>query len=86
MWKRRREENRQRAMEERKCFICGGFGHIVHYYRNIEEKVSIPMLSDGIEVLKNRVMNREEGSRSEVEKDRKTILREEKLKKKTVEV
>ena len=86
MWKRRREENRQRAMEERMCFICGGFGYIVHYYRNIEEKVSIPILSNRFKVLKNRVMNREEGSRSEVEKDRKTILKEEKLKKKTVEV
>jgi len=41
MWKRRREENRQRVMEEKKCFICGGFRHIVCYYRNIEEEVSI---------------------------------------------
>ena len=28
MWKRRREENRQKVMKERKCFGCGGFGHI----------------------------------------------------------
>ena len=27
--KTRREENRQKAMEERKCFVCGGFGYIV---------------------------------------------------------
>jgi len=33
-WKRRREANRERAIIERKCFICGGFGHIAHYYRN----------------------------------------------------
>jgi len=25
MWERRREENKQRAMEERKCFGCGNF-------------------------------------------------------------
>jgi len=28
MWERRREVNRQRAMEERKCFACGEFGYI----------------------------------------------------------
>ena len=38
MWERRREENRQRMMEERKCFVCGGFGHIAHHCRNIEEE------------------------------------------------
>ena len=32
---RRREENRQRVMEERKCFGCGGFGHMANHCRNI---------------------------------------------------
>jgi len=38
MWERRREENRQRAIEERKCFVCGGFGHMAYSYRNMEEE------------------------------------------------
>jgi len=62
---KRREENRQRVIEERKCFGCGGFGH---------------MASNRFEVLKVRVMQREEGSGKEVVKDRKEILREERVK------
>ena len=38
MWERKREENRQRAMEERKCFRYGGFGHVAHYCRNVEKE------------------------------------------------
>jgi len=38
------------------------------------------MPSNRFEVLKNRVMQRGEGSESEVEKDRKMILREKKAK------
>jgi len=38
MWERRREENRQRAMEEIKCFGCGGFGHIAYHCRNVGEE------------------------------------------------
>ena len=41
MWKRKREENRQRAMKERKCFACGRFGHMAYNYRNVgEEKLT----------------------------------------------
>jgi len=41
MWKRRREENRQRVIEERKYFACGRFGHIASHCRNIgEEKLT----------------------------------------------
>jgi len=50
-------------MEERKCFICGGFGHIIYYYKNREEKGSVLMLSNRFEVLKNRMMQRREDSR-----------------------
>ena len=38
IWERKREENRQRAMEERKCFRYRGFGHIVSHCRNKREK------------------------------------------------
>jgi len=41
MWEKRREKNRQRAMEERKCFGCGGFGHITHHCRNMEKEGSV---------------------------------------------
>jgi len=72
---------------ERKCFVCGGFGHITHNCRNRREEGSIPMFSNKFEVLKSKVMNIGEESGREIEKDRKTILREERLKKeKLVEV
>ena len=80
MWERRREENRQRAMEERKCFICGGFGHIAYHCRNMREKEPIQVSSNRFEVLKVRVMQKGEGSGKEVAKDRKEILREERAK------
>ena len=38
MWKRRREENRQRAMGERKCFACGGFRQMAYNCRNVGKK------------------------------------------------
>ena len=38
MWERRREENRQRVMEERKCFGCKGFGHVVRHCRNMRKE------------------------------------------------
>jgi len=56
IWKRRREENRQKVMEERKCFVCRGFGHIAHHYRNMEEEGSVQMPSNRFEVLRSIVM------------------------------
>ena len=77
---RRRKERRQRAMEERKCFGCGGFGHMVYNCRNVgaEEPTLVP--SNRFEVLKVRVMQRGEGSSKEAVKNRREILREEKVK------
>jgi len=69
-------------MEERKCFGCGRFGHITHHCRNGEKERSVQMISNKFEVLKSRVMQKEEESREEVKKDRKEILREEKAKRK----
>ena len=60
-------------MEERKCFVCGDFGHIAHHCRNMGEKRSVYMPSNRFEVLRNRVMQREE-SRNKVEKDMKMIF------------
>ena len=77
---RKREENRQKAMEERKCFACGGFGHIASHCRNIEIEKPIQVSSNRFEVLKVRMMQRGEGSGKEVTKGRKEILREEKAK------
>jgi len=81
MWKRKKEENRQRVMEERKCFGCGGFEHVAHHCRNVGEEGPILVPSNKFEVLKDRVMQRGEGSSKEIVKDRKEILREEKVKK-----
>jgi len=67
----------QRAMEERKCFVYGGFGHITYKCRE-EGPAQVP--SNKFEVLKSGVMHRGEGSKDEVRKDRKEILREEKAK------
>ena len=68
-------------MEERKCFVCGYFGHITCYCRNIEKEGSVQMPSNRFEVLRDRVMQGEEGSGSEAVKGRKEILREERAKK-----
>jgi len=76
----RREENRQRAIEEKKCFECRGFGYMASNCRNVGKKEPAPVSSNRFEVLKVRVMQREEGSSKEVAKDRREILREEKAK------
>jgi len=77
---RRREERRQIAIEERKCFACGGFRHMAYSCRNVGKKELIQVSSNRFEVLKVRVMQRGEGSSKEVAKDRKEILREERAK------
>jgi len=80
MRERKREENRQRVMEERKCFRCGGFGHMAYNCRNVGVEEPTSVSSNRFEVLKVRMMQREEGSSREIVKDRKEILREEKAK------
>ena len=80
MWERRREENRQRAMEERKCFACRRFGYMAYNCRNVGEEELTQVFSNRFEVLKVRVIQRGEGSGKEVAKDRKEILREERAK------
>jgi len=67
-------------MEERKCFACGKIGHMAYNCRNVGEEELIQVSSNRFEVLKVRVMQRGEGSGKEVAKDRKEILREEKVK------
>ena len=80
MREKKRKENRQRAMEERKCFRCGGFSHMASHCRNGEKEKPVPVSSNRFEVLKVRVMQRGKGSGKEVAKDRRKILREEKAK------
>jgi len=79
-WERKREENRQRATEERKCFECGEFGHMASNCRNMGREEPTQVSSNRFEVLKVRVMQRGEESGKEVAKDRKEILREERAK------
>ena len=84
---KRRETNKERTIIERKCFVCRGFEYIVHHCRNVREERSTPITSNKFEVLKNRVMNIGEESGREIRKDKKTVLREERVKKeKSVEV
>ena len=80
MWKRRREKNRQRAMEERKCFACRGFGHMVYSCRNVGEERPAQVPSNKFEVLRSRVIQKGKERERKVEKDRKEILREERAK------
>ena len=80
MWERRREENRQRAMEERKCFGCRGFRHMRSNCRNVGKEELTQAFLNRFEVLKNKVMQRGEESSKEEVKDRREILREEKVK------
>ena len=80
--KMKKEEKRKRAIRERRCFVCGIFGHMVHYCRNRgEEKRGSLMPQNKFEVLRDRVMQRGEGSGREVGKDHREILREEREKK-----
>ena len=67
-------------MEERKCFGYEGFGHMAYNCRNIRAKEPTLVSSNRFEVLKVRIMQRGEGSGKEAAKDRKEILREEKVK------
>ena len=67
-------------MEERKCFGCGGFGHMASYCRNGGKGEPVLVSPNRFEVLKVRVMQRGEGSGKEMAKDRREILREEKAK------
>jgi len=80
MWKRRREENRQRVMEERKYFGCGDFGHITCHCRNMGEERLVQVFLNKFEVLKDRVMQRGEGGggegRIEKKEKKKKYLRE----------
>jgi len=56
---RRREENKQRAMEERKCFGCRGFGHMTSHCSNRGREKPMPVSSNRFEVSKVRVIQRE---------------------------
>ena len=67
-------------MEERKCFACRGFRYMAYNCRNVGKKRSAQIPSNRFEVLKVRVMQKGEGSGKEVAKDRKEILREERMK------
>ena len=80
IYKRRREDIRRRAMEKRKCFGCRKFGYIVCHCRDIEKEGSVQMLSNKFKVLRSRAMQRREESERKVGKDRKKILKEERLK------
>jgi len=80
--KKKKEEKRRRAIRERRCFVCGIFGHMAHYCRNRGEKEGLVQVPQNkFEILKDRVMQREEGSGREIVKDRREILKEEKVKK-----
>ena len=67
-------------MKVRRCFGYSGFGHMVCYCRNVGNKKPAQVPSNRFEVLRDRVMQREEGSRREIVKDRRKILREKKAK------
>jgi len=66
-------------MEKRKCFGCGDFGHIACHCRNMREEGSVQMPSNKFEMLRSRVIQKGEGSGREVVKDRRKILREQRV-------
>ena len=68
-------------IKERRCFVCGIFGHMACYCRNRREKGPAQVSLNKFEVLKDRVMQKGEGSGKEVVEDRREILKEERAKK-----
>jgi len=86
--KKRKEEKRKRVIRERRCFICGIFGHMACDCRNRgeEKKRLTQMPLNKFEVLRDRVMQRGEGSGREIVKDHREILREGREKKKKTKV
>ena len=61
--KKKKEERRKRAIRERRCFVCNIFRHMAQYCRNRGEKEGPAQVSlNRFEVLKDRVMQRGEGS------------------------
>ena len=70
-------------MIRERCFVCGIFGHMAHYCRNREEdKELVQVPKNRFEVLRDRVMERGERSGKEIVKERREILKKEKIKKK----
>ena len=67
-------------MEERKCFGYGGFGHMASHCRNMGKEELMLVSSNKFEVLEVRVIQRGKRSSKEIVKDRREILREEKVK------
>ena len=54
MWKKKKKERRKRAIRERRCFVCGIFGHMAHNCRNRgKEKRGSQMPQNKFEVLKD---------------------------------
>ena len=85
--KKKKEEKRKRAIRERRCFVCGIFGHMVRYCKNRgEEKRGSSMPQNKFEVLKDKLMQRGEGSGKKEVKDHREILREEKERKMKIKV
>ena len=72
-------------MIEKKYFNYEGFRHIACHCKNKGEERLTVMPSNRFKVLKSRVINIEERSGKEIGKNRKTILREERLKKEKFE-
>ena len=80
--KNKKEERRKRVIRERRCFVCGIFGYMAHYCRNREEdKGLVQVPKNRFEVLRDRVMERGERSGKEIIKERREILKKDKVKK-----
>ena len=86
LWKKKKEEKRKREIAERRCFVCGIFRYMAHYCRNRREEGLAQVLLNKFEVLKSRVMQKGERSGKEVVKDRREILKEERVKKRKIKV
>ena len=88
--KKIKKQYREITIQERKCFICRGCRHITCYCRNRRETEENRRVKNGgpehwlssnkFEVVTSRVMNIGEGSGIKEKKDRKTVLREKRLK------
>ena len=76
--KKKKEEKRKRVIRERRCFVCGIFGHMAYYCRNREEeKRSTQMPLNRFQVLRQSYIEKGGKWKKSKKKSKRNIERRE---------